>query len=43
MWFSDQFIFQAFEKKRNPVDFFFLLYKNCDNKPDYEFAKEMAD
>lgn len=39
---SDQFFFQAFEKKRNPVDFF-LLYKNCDNKPDYEFAKEMAD
>lgn len=30
------------KKKRNPVDFF-LLFKNCDNKPDYEFAKEMAD
>lgn len=42
MWSSDQFIFQAFEKKPKSGRFF-LLYKNCDNKPDYEFAKEMAD
>lgn len=30
------------KKKWNLVDFF-LLYKNCDNKFDYEFVKEMVD
>lgn len=29
-------------EKRNPVGFF-LLYKNYNIEPDYDFAEEMAD
>lgn len=34
-------LFFRYLKKKLKFDRFFLLYKNCDNKFDYEFVKEM--